>query len=362
MKTKLAAFFQNIPAQDRVEFYGFLRTLLESGMNLQNACGLVASTLEEQAATRILGKSRILKVAKLYRYAESGLRGGQTLHDLLTDRVPEAEVMMLMAGSKGSLSDGLKAAERAAHGSSVIQDTFIKGLLYPVGMGIAVVVSMYWIGNNLLQTLIMLKPLEKWEPTEQSFYWATQNIGIWLPIALLVITGLILLTYFTNKLVVGDVREKLHSIPPLNVIRQTTAATLLTTLSSLILAGETIRGALNRMEESSASAYMVHYIRLALINIRVGLAAKGPGKALASKLFTPWIIVKLEIYSRGEADQFAHKMTEIADDAQQNAVKTMLGFSKLIGNVMLIVAATVIGFTVTTMYSITGSIQSGAGM
>lgn len=362
MKAKIKGYFDNIPAKERVDFYGFIKTLLDSGMSLQDACGMVASTLEHQAANRIMGKGNLLRSAKLYRFTEQQLRSGDPLHTALAGRVPESEAMMIMAGSKGSLSDGLAAAERTAKNSAKMKETFFKGLMYPGGMAIAVVVAMNWIGNNLLNTLIALKPLEEWSNSEQNFYWATQNISTWLPITIMTLVAIGFGFATIHRLVVGSKREKIHGIPPLNVIRQTTAVTFLTTLSSLILAGETMRGALQSMESASRSPYTMHYIRLALQNIRIGLAAKGPGKAIASNLFTPWIVVKLELYSRGNADQFSHKMTEIADDAQENAIKTINGFSKLIGTTMLAVAAAIIGFTVITMYSITGSMQAGAGM
>jgi type II secretory pathway component PulF len=361
MKEKIKVYLNKIAAHERVEFYSFLRTLLDSGMRLQTACGIVASTMEDQAAGILFGR-KLLKIAGTYRFVEDQLRVGHSLHQALSGRVPENEVMMLMAGAKGKLKDGLAAAERSAKSSSEMKSTFLKGLLYPGGMSIAVVVAMNWIGNNLLQTLIALKALEKWTPAQQKFYWATQNVGTWVPLTIISLVLIGVLVAVINKRVVGDARERIHGIPPLNVIRQITAATLLTTLSSLVLAGETMRGALNRMSESSSSSYMIHYVEMALRNIRIGLAATGPGKALASKLFTPWIIVKLELYSRGNAEHFAVKMAEIADDAQQNAIKSISGISKLVGTAMLAVAAVVIGFTVITMYSITGSMQAGAGM
>ncbi|WP_273208958.1 secretion system protein [Marinobacter subterrani] len=362
MIENLTQTFSKIPAKDRVEFYGFIATLLDSGLSLQNACGLVAGTLERQAEDILFGKGRILATAKLYRFTEGRLRQGFPLHSALEGRIPDAEAMMLMAGDQGSLKEGLNAAGRSAKAAANMRETFRKGLLYPLGLFALILVSMNWIGNNLLPTLVALKDLEDWTPAQQNFYWATRHISAWLPIVLAVIAGLTGFFVLINRYVVGEVREAIHGIPPLNVIRQVTSATLLTTVSSLVLAGESLRGALERMKNSSVSPYLVHYIENALANIRVGLAAKGPGKALASKLFTPWIIVKLELYSRGDANMFAHKMAEIAEDAQANAMSTIQGFSKLIGTFMLIIVASIIGFTVITMYSITGSLQAGAGM
>lgn len=359
MIASIKEFFAKIPAKDRVEFYGFLSTLLDSGMNLQASCGLVAQTLEEQAAQRLFGKGEIIKTSKLYRYTEAKLRLGQPLHTALSGRVPDTEIMMLMAGDQGSLKDGLDAAAQTAESASEMKSTFIKGLMYPVGMFLLLITAMHWIGGNLLPTLTALVSLEKWTPTQQSLYWATQNIPTWLPVVLGGIGVIIAIVVMVNRLVVGPLREKIHGIPPLNVIRQVTSSSLLTTLSSLVLAGETMRGALERMNIATSSRYMEYYIEKSMNNIRLGLAAQGPGKAISSNLFTAWVVVKLELYSRGDADAFAHKMAEIAKDAREDAVKTIMGFSKILGTGMLLVVAGVIGFTVITMYSITGSLQAG---
>lgn len=355
----IKTFFSKIGANERVEFYGFTLTLVKSGQNLQTSMSNIADILERQAGEIMFGKGRLLATAKLYRYVEERLRQGMALHEALDGRVPDSELMMLMAGSRGNLADGLEAAMLDAKASSEMKAAFAKGLMYPLGLAALVVVAMNWIGGNLLPTLIKLKPLNEWTESQQTLYWATNNVGTWLPMVLLAVIALIALIILVNKTVVGGTREKIHSIPPLNVIRKITAATYLTTLSSLVTAGETLKTALERMSASSSSDYLVHYVEQSLNNFRAGLASQGPGKALGSKLFSPWVMVKLEIYSKGGEAEFADKMLAIANDARGEAMETIGKFSKLISTGMLIVAAGVIGFTVLTMYGITGSLQGG---
>lgn len=355
----LKAVFRKLAAAERVEFYAFLLTLLENGEDVQRAIGSVGDILETQAAKLKLGGGQLKKSAQLYKDVEQELRRGRKLHEALIGRIPDSEVLMLMAGDTGNLKDALLAASAEAKAAAEMKAAFIKGLLYPGMLAFLVVVAMNWIGSNLLPTLTKLKPLEEWSPAEQNLYWATNNVGVWLPLVIITLIGVSALIAFINASVVGGPREKIHSVPPLNVIRKLTAASYLTTLSSLVKAGEPVHIALERMATSSRSAYMVYYIDQSLRNIRAGLASRGVGKALASNLFSPWVMVKLEIYSRGGTTGFANKMADLASDARGEAMSAIGGFSKLIAIIMLLVVAGVIGFTVITMYGITASLQGG---
>ena len=355
----IKSFFEKIGARERVDFYGFLAQLVSSGFDIMGATGAVADTLERQADGLIFGKGKLLAAAKLYRHIEAEQRQGVPLHEALQGRIPDSEVMMLMAGAEGDIVKGLNAAKAEAEGSAVMKESFIKGIMYPIGVSALVVFAVNWLGNNLLPTLTMLKPIERWTSSEQDLYWITTNVGVWLPITLILLSGVIGGLIVANRTVIGNIREKIHSLPPFNIIRKTTAATYLSTLSSLVLAGSTMQGALNQMAENTRSPYLRHYIHLSLNNWRAGLASQGPGKAIGSALFTPWVMVKLDVYSRGDAESFANTMAEIAVDARKEAVASINGFSKLLNILIMLVAAGIIGFTIITMYGITGSLQSG---
>jgi len=158
-----------------------------------------------------------------------------------------------------------------------------------------------------------------------------------------------------NYYVLGDAREKIHGIPPLNIIRKVTAATLLTTLASLLRSGATLRVGLERVQLASKSPYLISYVEQALTNIRLGLSAKGPGRALGSRLFSPDVMVKLEVFGEGKSAQFAGKLEDIAAQARQEAMNTISRVAKITSILLMFTAAGVIGFTVLMMFSLIGS-------
>lgn len=355
----LTGMFSKISASRRMDLYGFLMTLIESGFDIQGATGEVAKTLEKQADQAIMGKGELLKTAKIYRHIEQEQRQGRPLHLSLAGRVPDAEVMMLMAGAEGDIVNGLQAAKESAIASAEMRKKIIKSLLYPVGILMVVVFAMHWMGNNLLPVMAKLKPVAEWAPSEQMLYWATTHVSTWLPVMVFALATIVLAVHTTNRLVVGPVRESIHGLPPLNVVRKITAATMLSTLSSLVRAGLPVLGALLAMRDSTGSTYMRYYLDYAVNNMRSGMARQGPGKAIGSKLFSPWVMVKLDIYSRASGDQFAHTMTEIAGDATKEAISTIESLSKWINIALMMAAAIVVGFTIITMYGITSDMQSG---
>lgn len=359
IKDWISGFRAKISPQDRIDLYGFLVTLIRTGYDLQSSMGEVSNTLERQIEQLRFGTGKLKKTQSLYRYLESEQRQGRSLHVSLAGRIPDAEIMMLMAGAEGDLTDGLKAASVSAANSAKMVSTIRSAVTYPLVIGAVVIFAMNWMGNNLLPVMARLKDVNQWTSGEQNLYWMTTNVGVWFPILMVALIGAYAVTTIVNLRVVGQPREAIAWLPPFNVIRRVSAATYLDTLSSLIKAGVPVKDALSTMRDRTGSPYLRHYLNQAVNNMRAGGAKAGPGKAIGSRLFSPWIMVKLDIYSRASSDQFADTMTEIAQDAIDEAIGTLGTLSKWINIALMLSAAFVIGYTIITMYGITSSLQSG---
>lgn len=346
-----------ISAAERVDFYSFLISLLENGGSLQEASEKVARVLKDQSKQAKFGKAKIQKAGQLYEYVSRSLRESKPLHVALKGRIPDAEAMLLLAGARGDLIDGLKAAASQAKASAEMRQTLIKGILYPIALFIALVYAAYWIGNNLFPTLEMLKPLATWTDGQRKVHWFTTSVGVWVPILLSLFIGLAVVVVLINRRVIGPAREYVDYLPPFTLIRRMTGASFLTTISSLIMAGDKTKEALDRIYNTTSSPYLRVSIRKILNNMRSGAASKSPGRAMAVPLFTPWIVVKLDIYGQGSITDFAKHMELIASDARQEAMGSINTISRLLNIIMLIAVGVMIGATVITMYTITGSMK-----
>ena len=352
---------RKLGAQERIDFYGFLRALVENGKDIQGACGDVARSLERQASETLLGAGQLKRAAQLYRYIEAEQKLGNALHVSLAGRVPDTEVMMLLAGAEGDITKGLKSAQVAARRSNEIKKAIAKAISYPAFLSLGVVAAMDWIGSNLMQTLTLLKPISQWTGMEAAVYWVTTNVATWAPLALVCLLVLVGVSGLIHMKFIGPGREAISGIPPLNIFRRLTATTFLSTLSSLVLAGTTFQNGLTLMRRYTRSEYLRYYLDEAIRRMKSGLASEGAGKAIASKLFTPWIMVKLDIYSRGTTEEFTRHMDEIAEDAQNEAVESLQKLSRALNILCLAVIAGTVMVTVITLFGVIGSIRSGLG-
>jgi len=348
---------KRISAARRVGFYEFIVSLVEGGQNIQTACQEVRKVLVAQVDKNSALKLTLNRDIDLYGMVSDGLRNGRPLYKILDGKIPQGEVMMLLAGERGDLIKGLKAAKKEALDAQEIRQTLIKAVTYPILIFAGIIALMWWLGNTLLPGFADMIPVKDWAPAQQSMYWYTTNIHVWVPIALAIIAAVIAVVITTNRFVVGSPREMLHPIPPFNVIRKLTSASLLSTLANLVMAGEPIKESLERMEKASRQPYMTAYLQTILTGWRSGAAAGGPGRALAVGLFTPWTLIELEIYGKGRVSDFAERMVVIADNARDDAKQAVNGLSKLINLMMMGAGGFVIAYSVITMYGITSQLM-----
>src|SRR5690554_2451824 len=246
---------KRISAMRRVGFYDFVISLVEGGQNIQTACAEVRKVFMEQAGDNVMQKLAFKKDIELYGMVSQGLRNGHPLYRVLEGKIPQGEGMMLLAGERGDLVKGLKAARKEALDAKEIRETLIKAIAYPIIIFIGIIALMWWLGNTLLPGFADMVPVEQWAPAQQDMFWYTTNIHVWVPIALIIIGAIIGVITAVNRLVVGTPREALHPIPPFNVIRKLTSASLLSTLANLVMAGEPIKESLERIEKASTQPY-----------------------------------------------------------------------------------------------------------
>jgi len=358
---KLKSSSKAMSVQERLDFYGFIGTLVSKGKKLQDACSQVADTLDRQIGELRFGGGDLKKAAKLYRDIGYELRQGRRLSAIMDNRAPVGEVLMILSGERGDLETGLKAAEMEAKAARQVRETLTSAILYPCFLFLMVIGSLKFVGTSLLPVVAQIVDPSEWAESQRNFYWLSQNISVWLPIFLAVVAGTGFAIYITNKQLIGKKREMIQWLPPFNVIRHLTASSYLTTVSSLIYAGESLKGALDSIRENSSSNYLNYYVENALSRTRTGAVTRGPGAVIGDRIFIPWVMVKLEVFGDGDLESFTERMIAISDEARANALKSVGGLSKLLNTTMLITAGLTVGFAIVTMYSILGEIQNSAG-
>jgi len=350
-----------LKAKERIDLYRFLSVLERSGQNHQEASLKVAETLEQEAKKSFGGRNRSLeKSARIYRQIATRIREGKPLHKSLSGLAPDAEILMIMAGEQGDLQKGLKAAEVEASAVQEMRDGLVRGMIYPGILMIFAGIAMWFVGSSLLPTIAKTVSLDDWSSSQRNFYWATTHMEVWLPIVILAIALLVWLVRLINERWVGRSREGIQWLPPFNIIRKMKAASFLTTFSSLIMAGEPLDIALNRIIKNNRSPYLAFYLREAKRRLETGEGRKGPGQIISDSLFSPWIKVRLRIYGDGGIETFAERLQEIADVSRNEALGAVRLISTIINVLLMVAVAAIIVMAVSTMYSVTGGLDVGA--
>ncbi|TBW57370.1 hypothetical protein EZI54_06855 [Marinobacter halodurans] len=342
----------------RVDFYSFIATLVERGKNPQEACEEVAQIIDQKAAKAGVFRSFVEKEGDLYKDVAFGIRRGKNLANVLSGRIPDAELMMLVAGGEGNNSASIRAAQKEAVNAKALRDTVISGVLYPSGIFLALLALLYWLGQNLFPEFVGLLPVKDWPSKAQTVFWLSTHIYIWFPITMGALVGLFLLCRTLNKRLLGPKREILHHIPPFNVVRAMTGANFLSTLANLLAAGEPMKESLERMNRNSTSPYLSHYVGKVLQSTRAGKMSDGPGAALQIPLFRMWTQVELEVYGRGSTEEFSENIEFIADQAREKAKGTVHLLSRLLNLLMMMLAGAMIFTSVSAMYAISTSINA----
>ena len=350
---------KKLTVNHRINLYEFLIALIEKGSDIQSAIGDVSAAMERQAQAHPIAAREMKATARLFREIEAELREGTPLHLCLSNRVPDSEVMMIMAGSEGSIVAGLREAALQARRSKEDKENLIKAIAYPILVSLGSLFAIDFLGSTILVEMSKLFPVVQWAPNQQTLFWLTNNVEVWATVVALALLALGTVLSFIAKVLSGPARERIHFIPPFNIIRKRTGASYLSTLASLVQAGRTIKGALIEMRNVTSSNYMRYYLEDAVNQMRIGVASQGPGRALASSLFTPEIMVKLDIHGRSSGDTFADTMHSIADEARQSATKSMKLMSMILNGLILLSTFSVVGYTVLTMYSIIEAVKSG---
>lgn len=351
-----------IRTKERIDFYSFLVTLLESGKNQQEACEEVSAKISEKAKEWGVLAPLIESKGKLYGDVAYGMRKGMSLSKVLSGRIPDNELMMLVAGGQGDMVAALKAAEKEARDGKQMTDTLVKGVVYPSVIFLVLVGVMHWLGTNLFPAFTGLIPVSEWQPRAQTVYWLTTNIHIWFPALLATLAALGAVSMWVHRNVQGPVREQIHWIPPLNVVRAMTGANLLSTLGNLVLAGEPMKESLQRMSSHSTSPYLAHYTRLALEQMRRGDASQGLGAALQMPLFDMWTQIKIDLHGRGDSDDFIANIERIADEAREKAQTKVSLVAQVLNYAMMIAVGVIIIVSILTMISISQEVRNVGGL
>lgn len=329
--------------KDQQSFLEDLATLVEDGVPAPKAIEVLEKVLEGPAK-------------KVAQSISRSLARGQSFSDGMKGWFPQYTVELVRIGEQGgTMVHNIRTAAEALGQQSEVLSTLAGALAYPVtvlAVACGIIIN-FNSQNGILQQFAQIKSPDKWPESGQYLYglatflthgWYFLIIGF---IAFVIVLNLFLKTY------IGPGRDIVDKAPLLNLYRRLTAAQFMQTLGLLVLNGVVFKQALALISRQ-ASVYLKFHMRL--MERRLG---KGEGN-IADVLDTGMIdksdIIRLRAIAAAKG--FEHALVRQGKQANIQGLNVLKKTSKLMGSLILSLAAAIAGLMVMGIYGIAQGLAS----
>ncbi|MHC8441286.1 MAG: type II secretion system F family protein [Candidatus Eutrophobiaceae bacterium] len=300
---------------------------------------------------------RCAPIQEVSRHCLQSLRRGHSLSTALSPWLPTHERILLEAAvHAGNLSDGLaKASDLCVH-SGTLMANLRSALAYPIFLLCALASMVAWFCVAMVPSFSAVIPPEQWQGHARNMYTLSQFItayGLWLPpLALSPILAFALSLSSWR----GDLRARLDRYPPYSLYRLYQSAVFLLSISSMTRSGVPIYDALSRIQ-MQADPWLGEKISRMQMQLRTGMS---PGQAFDSPLFDNETRDDLHVYAahgdlNNSLDAISHRIVT-------NVLLRMQNASRILNYLLLIMAGTLIAWSISALYSLPDGLHAQGGI
>lgn len=343
------------PTENKIQiwFNQLLFTTSEQQALLEDIATLVEDGVPANKATEVIAK--IAKGPKKF-VLESMLdtiSQGKAIADGMKGWFSQATVELIRAGEQGgTLSKNIRIAAESLGAKSDTFASLASSLTYPLIVLIAGCCVLVYMKGSVFNQFASIKPISQWpEQGQQLIAFATFLQNWWWTIVVVLVGVILLVTYLLHNLV-GESRRVLDTLPGVKLYRQIVAARFMETLGLLILNGIVFKQALKILQHK-ASPYMAWH----LVNMEFRL---GRGRSNIADVLDTGLVFEddiLRLRAIADAKGFEHALVRLGKFAGENAAKTVQKVGKILGGVLLALAALFAGMMVTGIYSVGQSLS-----
>lgn len=226
-------------ADARARLYERLASPLSSGVGIQVAIG--------QLYQRAAFKSETETMAIMLRYVLFSLNQGQSVSDGLAKFIPLNELLLLRAGeARGDLAGALWQAADTVRSVQKVRSAIMGAATKPSIMVSLLFVAMFIIGSFVMPKIASVFPMEEWKGGASVLALLSLWVNsLWFPATIAGLLGFAVVVFCSLKRWTGKGRAALDAMPPYSLYRVMQGAGWLTTLSSMLQAGRSIRDCLD---------------------------------------------------------------------------------------------------------------------
>jgi type II secretory pathway component PulF len=288
-----------------------------------------------------------------------GLSNGQRFYEVIQGWVSPGEIPIIRAGEdSGKLQEALRNGVLLGESVSKIKGAIIGGLIYPALLMMVVTLYLVLFSTQLVPALATVLPENRWEGAAHYMgglaYFVTHD-------AIFVLVFLVMYTIFviwSLPRLTGKIRVKLDRVPPWSLYRILTGAGFMLSVSALYASGAKEPDII-KILSADAQPYYAERLDGALRYI-LGGADIGTALWKAGHGFPEQETIRdLRAYAR--LADFQKVLDKIAREWIDESVIRVKAQANVLTVTALILMAGIIGFIITSVFTLQSQISSSAG-
>lgn len=331
----------------RMQLFDKIASFLEDGVDLHRVLTKLGEKYAENGDTD--PRSKVL-----LEWA-AGMNEGVPFSACISQWVPASESMLIRAGEEaGEIAESIRNAMFATQSVKEMKGKLTSELSYPVALMLALVGMLYMISTVVMPELAQVQNPEMWPSSSKSLYSLTEFVrDSWY----LLIIGVVGFGYGLGHMMprlTGPIRAALDNVIPFSTYRSVQSSIFMISVASQMKTGVPIVDAVETMEKMS-NRYISWHLNKILLKLNSGVIV---GKALNSGFMDRETGVDIEVL--GETSNLQDAMVKIGSRAIENTMESITKMASILRVISLLMLTIFIGWTFSSIQSITQGIAAAA--
>ncbi len=349
-----ARFMVRLHAEDRLEMYRKLSSLLKNRFSLMDALERLYQIASKD------GKSPTDSMALAVAGWMTEIRNGRTFSEALRGWAPSTELLLLSVGDVANLELALQHTVRVVEGMNKMRSLVFGAVAYPLFLMCMVALLIWGVARFMVPPMVDAVPNLQWKGVAASLVDLSTFVDQHPIFLFSVIPTIVILVMLTFPYWKGAGRAAFDKIPPWSIYRGFIGVSWLLALSALVRAGMPVSKAVRSLMGDDTTPYLKHRLSRTLMFISNG---DNLGEALYhTKLGFPdeEVVGDLRIYS--ELDTFSEALENLANSWLEDSIRTISKQAEILNAIAILMISAVIGWVVWGTFVMQDQMVQGMGL
>lgn len=299
------------------------------------------------------------RVATVYNHILRQNQAGSNLANALAGWASPEEIMLIGAGEKKDLVNGLNLSVNMMENKNVIRNQVIGASVYPIFLLLMCAVVMCIIAFILVPEFTKLLPEDKWTGLAGFLLGLSRFVAsIWGLITAIAFVVICFAIFFTFPVLTGNLRKKLDRFPPWNIYREVVGVGWMFSVATLMSAGIQPRQIFSEsINSQSVTPYLKERIRAVDYQMSLG---KNIGVSMQDAKFdfpSEEVIDDMVVYA--ELPDLEKQMSSIAEEQMTACIASVKRKMGIMKTVLMFIVVMLILLVILSIFSLQSSLGSG---